>query len=56
MDLFARCNGYRARFLVWAALMVTIAGCEVASQPYEYIHLPSTEPAAGGLDPFPWTV
>ncbi len=52
MDLFARGNGYRARLLVGAALMVTIAGCEVASQPYEYIHLPGTEPAAGANMPF----
>ncbi len=35
--------------------MVTIAGCEVARQPYEYIHLPGipgTEPAAGANMPF----
>jgi hypothetical protein len=38
MDLFARRIGYRAHLLVGAALMVTIAGCEVASRPYEYIH------------------
>ena len=52
MDLFARCDGYRAPLLVGAALMVTIAGCEVASQPYEYIHLPGTEPEAGANMPF----
>lgn len=52
MDLFARCNGYRAHLLVGAALMVTMAGCEVASQPYEYIHLPGTAPEAGANMPF----
>lgn len=53
MDLFARCSRYRAHLLVGAALgMVTIAGCEAASQPYEYIHLPGTEPEAGANMPF----
>ena len=52
MDLFGRCSGCRAHLLVGAALMVTIAGCEAASQPYEYIHLPGTEPEAGANMPF----
>ena len=51
MDLFAHGNGCRARLLVGAAL-VMIAGCQRASQPYEYIHLPGTEPAAGANMPF----
>ena len=52
MDLSAQCNGYRVPFLVGAALILMIAGCGVASQPYEYIHLPGTEPAAGANMPF----
>ncbi len=42
----------RLLLLGGAALVVTIAGCEVASRPYEYIHLPGTEPAAGANMPF----
>jgi len=51
MDLFAQGNGCRARLLAGAAL-VMIAGCQRSSQPYEYIHLPGTEPAAGANMPF----
>ncbi len=51
MDLFARWNSYRVRLLVVAALVV-VAGCETSSQPYEYIHLPGTEPASGANMPF----
>ena len=53
MDLLARCNGYRPYLFVVAALALTVAGCEVASQPYDYIHLPGTEPEAGANMPFP---
>ena len=52
MDLFTQRNRYLAHLLVGTALMVTIAGCEVASQPYEYIHLPGTKPEAGANLPF----
>ncbi len=51
MDLFAQGNGCRAGLLAGAALVI-IAGCQRASQPYEYIHLPGTEPAAGANMPF----
>ncbi len=51
MDLFAQGNGCRARLLAGAAL-VMIAGCQRSSQPYEYIHLPGTEPASGANMPF----
>ncbi len=52
MDLFARCNNSRVRLLVGAALVAITAGCERESQPYAYIHLPGTEPAAGANMPF----
>ena len=52
MNLFAQRNGYRAHLLVGVALVLMIAGCGTASQPFEYIHLPGTEPAAGANMPF----
>jgi len=52
MDLFAQFSGYRVDLLAGAALMLAIAGCEPARQPFEYIHLPGTEPAAGANMPF----
>ena len=52
MDLFAQGNGYRVHLVAGAALVAMIAGCETASQPYEYLHLPGTEPAAGANMPF----
>ncbi len=51
MDLFTQGNGCRAHLLAGAAL-VMIAGCQRSSQPYEYIHLPGTEPASGANMPF----
>ncbi len=48
----AQCNGSRTHLLVCAALAVLIAGCDTASPPFEYIHLPGTEPAAGANMPF----
>ncbi len=52
MNLFAQCNGYRAHRLIGVALVLMVAGCGTASQPFEYIHLPGTEPAAGANMPF----
>jgi len=52
MDPSTRSSGYRAHLLVGAALTVAIAGCGGASQPFEYINLPGTEPAAGANMPF----
>mgnify|MGYP006099190431 FL=1 len=45
-------NNYRMRVLVCAALTVVVAGCGGTDQPFEYIHLPGTEPAAGANMPF----
>ncbi len=52
MELFARCRSSRVHFLAGAALVAMSVGCERDSQPYEYIHLPGTEPAAGANMPF----
>ena len=52
MELSARCSSYRVRLLAGAALVVMVAGCEREGRPYEYIHLPGTEPAAGANMPF----
>ena len=52
MDQITRCDSYRAPLLVAAMLAGVIAGCDTASQPYEYIQLPGTEPAAGANMPF----
>ncbi len=47
MYLVALCNQYRVRTLVSVALAALVAGCDGAGPPFEYIHLPGTEPAAG---------
>ena len=51
MDLSAQGIGCRGGVLAGAAVVI-IAGCQRSSQPYEYIHLPGTEPAAGANMPF----
>ena len=45
-------NNYRMRVLVCAALTAVVASCGRIDQPFEYIHLPGTEPAAGANMPF----
>ena len=45
-------NNYRIRVLVCAALTAVVASCGRIDQPFEYIHLPGTEPAAGANMPF----
>ena len=45
-------NSYRMRVLVCVALAAVVAGCDGTDQPFEYIHRPGTEPAAGANMPF----
>ena len=45
-------NNYRMRVLVCAALTAVVASCGRIDHPFEYIHLPGTEPAAGANMPF----
>ncbi len=52
MNTFAKCNGRRASVLLGLAIALMVAGCQSTGQPYEYIHLPGTEPAAGANMPF----
>lgn len=40
------------RVLAATTMIAAIAGCDGAGQPFEYIHLPGTEPAAGANMPF----
>jgi enamine deaminase RidA (YjgF/YER057c/UK114 family) len=49
VKLYKNC---RMRVLVCAALTAVVAGCGGTGQPFEYIHLPGTEPAAGANMPF----
>jgi len=51
MNLISPNWGFSTYLFVGTALL-TIGGCETASAPYEYIHLPGTEPAAGANMPY----
>jgi len=51
MHLYTRFRSSRLH-LFMAVALVTIAGCGGANQPFEYIHLPGTEPGAGANMPF----
>lgn len=52
MNLITRVDHYRTRLLIAAAVAGVIAGCDTASQPFEYIQLPGTEIGTGANMPF----
>ena len=52
MGPFTMLSRRRAQPLALAALAFMSAGCQMGNQPFEYINLPGTEPAAGANMPF----
>lgn len=52
MTLVARTENFRPRLLIAALLAGVVAGCDTASQPFEYIRLPGTEIGTGANMPF----
>ena len=49
LDLY---KSHHMRAVVFTILAVMLTGCSGTDQPFEYIHLPGTEPSAGANMPF----
>ena len=49
VDLY---KSHHMRAVVFTILAVMLTGCSGTDQPFEYIHLPGTEPSAGANMPF----